>query len=69
MAYNKGLHGGNHRARPYGFMLMLAFGAALLGAMMLHKLGERRVFNLLVKEKDQELLALQLLLQVMLSSQ
>ncbi|KAF3443849.1 hypothetical protein FNV43_RR13539 [Rhamnella rubrinervis] len=64
MGYNKGngSNGGN-RGRSYGLMLLLAFGAALLGIMILHKLRERRIFNLLVKEKDHELLSLHLLLQ------
>lgn len=44
-------------------MLLVAFAAALLGVMVLHKLRERRIFHLLVKEKDQELMSLQLLLQ------
>lgn len=48
-------------------MLLLAFGAALLGVMVLHKLRERRIFNLVVKEKDRDLVSLQLLLQVNLS--
>ncbi|XP_042971848.1 uncharacterized protein LOC122303924 [Carya illinoinensis] len=52
-----------HRGRPYGLMLLLAFGAALLGVMVLHKLRERRIFNLLVKERDRDLISLQLLLQ------
>ncbi|KAK7312775.1 hypothetical protein VNO77_36897 [Canavalia gladiata] len=66
MAYNKGLHsssGGSHRGRPYVLILLITFGAALLGVMVLHKLRERRIYNLLVKEKDHQLHALQLLLQ------
>lgn len=61
-----GSHKGNgngNRGKPYGLMLLLAFGAALLGVMVLHKLRERRIFNLLVEEKGQELISLQLLLQ------
>ncbi|KAL0001859.1 hypothetical protein SO802_015640 [Lithocarpus litseifolius] len=53
----------SHRGKPYGLMLLLAFGAALLGVMVLHKLRERRIFYLLVHEKDQELISFQLLLQ------
>ncbi|PON81939.1 hypothetical protein TorRG33x02_222620 [Trema orientale] len=49
--------------RPYGLMLLLAFGAALLGVMILHKLRERRIFNLLLKDKDRDLFSLHLLLQ------
>ncbi|KAK4286190.1 hypothetical protein QN277_002782 [Acacia crassicarpa] len=65
MAYNKGNHGGGggNRGRSYALMLLLAFVAALLGVMVLHKLRERRIYGLLVKEKDRDLLALQLLLQ------
>ncbi|XP_028761564.1 glutamic acid-rich protein-like [Neltuma alba] len=66
MASNKGNHGGGsggNRGRSYALMLLLAFGAALLGVMVLHKLRERRIYSLLVKEKDRDLLALQHLLQ------
>ncbi|XP_014493676.2 uncharacterized protein LOC106755956 [Vigna radiata var. radiata] len=64
--YNKGMHsssGGSHRGRPYVLILLIIFGAALLGVMVLHKLRERRIYTLLVKEKDHQILALQLLLQ------
>ncbi|KAK7263620.1 hypothetical protein RJT34_31213 [Clitoria ternatea] len=66
MAYNKGLHsssGGSHRGRPYVLILLIIFGAALLGVMVLHKLRERRIYTLIVKDKDHQLLALKLLLQ------
>ncbi|XP_020214899.1 cilia- and flagella-associated protein 251 [Cajanus cajan] len=67
MAYNKGLHlhssGGSHRGRPYALILLITFGVALLGVMVLHKLRERRIYALIVKEKDHQILALQLLLQ------
>ncbi|XP_065876319.1 uncharacterized protein [Euphorbia lathyris] len=60
----KGNSNGNRTGnKPYGLMLLLAFGAALLGVMTIHKLRERRIFNLLVKEKDHQLISLQLLLQ------
>ncbi|CAK9158921.1 unnamed protein product [Ilex paraguariensis] len=52
-----------NRKRPYGLMLILAFGAAIFGVMVLHKLRERRIFNLLVIEKDRQIISLQLLLQ------
>ncbi|RVW46375.1 hypothetical protein CK203_081740 [Vitis vinifera] len=55
--------GGSGRGRSYGLMLILAFGAAVLGVMVIHKLRDRRIFNLLVKEKDRQLISLQLLLQ------
>ncbi|XP_057746419.1 uncharacterized protein LOC130965676 [Arachis stenosperma] len=76
MAYNKGLHGNiggggggshshshSHRGRPYALMLLIAFGAALLGVMLLHKLRERRIYNLILKDKDHQLLSVKLLLQ------
>ncbi|XAR55463.1 hypothetical protein NMG60_11035535 [Bertholletia excelsa] len=44
-------------------MLILAFGAAILGVMLLHRLREKRMFNLLLKDKDRDLLSLHLLLQ------
>lgn len=56
--------GGSGRGRSFGLMLILAFGAAVLGVMVIHKLRDRRIFNLLVKEKDRQLISLQLLLQV-----
>ncbi|OWM78618.1 GRIP and coiled-coil domain-containing protein 2-like [Punica granatum] len=61
----KGSSGGGQRerGRPYGLMLLLAFGAALLGVMALHKLRERRIHHLLLKDKDRELFSLHLLLQ------
>ncbi|XP_042520244.1 uncharacterized protein DDB_G0290685-like [Macadamia integrifolia] len=52
-----------NRGRAYGILLLLAFGAAVLGVMLLHKLRERRVFDLLLRDKDRELLSLQYLLQ------
>ncbi|GKU96548.1 hypothetical protein SLEP1_g9772 [Rubroshorea leprosula] len=61
----KGSSGGNGggRGRPSAVILLLAFGAALVGVMVVHKLRERRIFNLLVQEKDRDLLSLQLLFQ------
>ncbi|CAH9099273.1 unnamed protein product [Cuscuta epithymum] len=66
MAAKGGGHGGGGnggRGRSYALLLMLAFGAAILGVMILHKFRERRIFNLLVQEKDRQLLSLHLLLQ------
>ncbi|KAL5581915.1 hypothetical protein UlMin_014357 [Ulmus minor] len=64
MAYSKGNgSGSSSRGRAYGMMLLVAFGAALLGVMILHKLRERRIFNLLIKDKDRQLFSLHLLLQ------
>ncbi|XP_027156793.1 centromere protein F-like [Coffea eugenioides] len=56
-------HGTSNRGQPYGLMLLIAFGAAIIGVMVVHKFRERRIFNLLLTEKDRELTALQLLLQ------
>lgn len=66
--HNKGGNSSNsnsNRGRPYGLMLVMAFAAALVGVMMLHKLRERRIFNLVIKEKDTELVSLHLALQVL----
>ncbi|OIW12081.1 hypothetical protein TanjilG_15321 [Lupinus angustifolius] len=67
MGYNKGMYrgnGDNHRAKLYALMLMLAFGGALLGTMMLHQIREKKSgYNLVVKDKENEILSLQLLLQ------
>ncbi|KAE8686524.1 hypothetical protein F3Y22_tig00111059pilonHSYRG00170 [Hibiscus syriacus] len=56
-------NGSGHKGRPYGLMLLLAFGAALLGLLVLHKLRERRIFNLVIENKNRQLLSLQMLLQ------
>lgn len=56
--------GSGNRKRPFGMLLLLALGAALLSIVLLNKLRERRVFGLLLQDKDQQLLAIQLLLQV-----
>ncbi|XP_058088055.1 uncharacterized protein LOC131234984 [Magnolia sinica] len=53
----------SNRGRPYALMLLLAFGAAVLGVMVLHKLREKRLYNILISEKDRELISLQLFLQ------
>ncbi|TYK02167.1 Micronuclear linker histone polyprotein-like protein [Cucumis melo var. makuwa] len=51
------------RGRSYALMLLIAFGAALLGVMLLHKFRERRICNLLLKRTDQDLRSFQLLFQ------
>lgn len=53
-----------NRRRPYALLLLLALGAAVLSVVILHKMRERRLFNLLLRERDDQLLSLQLLLQV-----
>lgn len=64
----KGNNGGGHRerGRPYGLMLLLAVEVALVGVMALHRLRERHIQNVLLKDKDRELFSLHLLLQVIL---
>nr|XP_010313662.1 protein MLP1-like [Solanum lycopersicum] len=47
----------------YAVLLLLAFGVAIFGVIILHKLRERRIFNLLVKDKQIELIHVKLLLQ------
>ncbi|KAK4792115.1 hypothetical protein SAY86_022550 [Trapa natans] len=61
----KGSNGGGQRerGRRYVVMLLLAFIAALLGVMALHKLRDRRIQNLLLRDKDREIFSLHLLLQ------
>ncbi|GFZ05611.1 hypothetical protein Acr_17g0011830 [Actinidia rufa] len=54
---------GQNRGRQYGLMLFVSFGAAIFGVMLLHKLREGRIFNLLVQEKDNQLVYLHRLLQ------
>ncbi|GAB2274824.1 hypothetical protein Dimus_009598 [Dionaea muscipula] len=54
---------GHQRGRPYAVILLLAFGAAFLAVMVLHKLREQRVIAMVVTEKDQQLIALHSLLQ------
>ncbi|GAU41580.1 hypothetical protein TSUD_271890 [Trifolium subterraneum] len=64
MGYSKGLHnGGSQRGKPILLILVVIFGAALLGVMVLHRFREKRIYNLIVKEKDHQLLVLQVLLQ------
>ncbi|XP_072970373.1 uncharacterized protein [Typha angustifolia] len=53
----------NSRKRYYGLLLLLAVGAALLAVVLLHKMRERRVISLLLKERDQQILSLQFLLE------
>ncbi|PIN14232.1 hypothetical protein CDL12_13129 [Handroanthus impetiginosus] len=43
--------------------MLLVFGCAILGAMGIQRLKDRRVLSLLIKEKDDQILSLDLLLQ------
>jgi hypothetical protein len=54
----------NKRPPPYLLLLLLALGAAALSVGILHKMRERRVFSILLQERDQQLISLQALLQV-----
>ncbi|GMI74802.1 hypothetical protein HRI_001149500 [Hibiscus trionum] len=63
LASHKGNGNAHNKGRPYGLLLLLAFGAALLAVLLLHKLRERRIFNLLIEDKNRHLLSLQMLLQ------
>ncbi|KAF6163250.1 hypothetical protein GIB67_025114 [Kingdonia uniflora] len=58
-----GVGGRGGGGRPYGVMLLLAFGAAIFGVMVVHKLRERHIFTLLVQDKDHDIMSLHLLLQ------
>jgi hypothetical protein len=55
----------NGKKRPYALLLILALGAAVLSVVILQKMRERRVFGILLQERDSQLLSLQLLLEVM----
>ncbi|VFQ61787.1 unnamed protein product [Cuscuta campestris] len=55
--------GGSRAGRSYAMVLMVAFGAAIVGVMILYKFRERRIFNLVLRDKDTQLLSLHLLLQ------
>ncbi|KAI0507445.1 hypothetical protein KFK09_013570 [Dendrobium nobile] len=55
--------GSNNRKRPYGLLLLLALGMAVMCAVVLHQLREGRVLSLLIQERDQQLDTLQILLQ------
>lgn len=64
---HNGVGSNGNGSRGKQLMIMLAFGAAIIGAMALHKVRERRVIDLLVQEKHNQLSSLQLLLQVSLN--
>lgn len=55
--------GGNGKKRPYALLLILALGAAVLSVVILQKMRERRVFGIMLQERDGQLLSLQLLLE------
>ncbi|XP_021901100.1 uncharacterized protein LOC110817019 [Carica papaya] len=59
----RGGGGGRRWWCSWWLILMLAFVAALAGVMAVHRLRERRIFNLLLQQKNTHLLSLQLLLQ------
>lgn len=65
--------GGKHKSRgytmssnkrlPYLLLVLLAIGAATLSVGILHKMKERRVFSILLQEREQQLMSLQVLLE------
>ncbi|PHT73128.1 hypothetical protein T459_23913 [Capsicum annuum] len=58
-------HNNGSRGRStHAVLVLLAFGVAIFGVVIVHKLRERRMFNMLVKDKEIELIHLKLLLQV-----
>lgn len=54
----------NKRVPPYLVLVLLAIGAAALSVGILHKMRERRVLTVLLQERDQQLISLQVLLEV-----
>ncbi|TVU16273.1 hypothetical protein EJB05_39826, partial [Eragrostis curvula] len=55
--------GNNKRVPPYLVLVLLAIGAAALSVGILHKMRERRVLTVLLEERDQQLISLQVLLE------
>ncbi|KAL5214215.1 hypothetical protein ABZP36_003367 [Zizania latifolia] len=55
--------GSSNKRPPYLLLLLLALGAAALSVGILHKMRERRVFAILLQERDQQLISLQALLE------
>ncbi|KAL6651950.1 hypothetical protein ACP70R_010875 [Stipagrostis hirtigluma subsp. patula] len=55
--------GNNKRVPPYLLLVLLAIGAAALSVGILHKMRERRVLAVLLQERDQQLLSIQVLLE------
>jgi hypothetical protein len=54
----------NKKVPPYLLLVLLAIGAAALSVGILHKMRERRVLTVLLDERDQQLISLQVLLEV-----
>jgi vacuolar-type H+-ATPase subunit I/STV1 len=54
----------NKRVPSYLLLVLLAIGAAALSVGILHKMRERRVLTVLLDERDQQLISLQVLLEV-----
>ncbi|XP_047949699.1 cyclin-dependent kinase 11B-like [Salvia hispanica] len=64
----KGTHSHSHRRRWSNAYIVMAivccvFGCGILGLMGIHRLKERSSFSLMIKEKDDQILSLHLLLQ------
>ncbi|KAM0829188.1 hypothetical protein ACQ4PT_067030 [Festuca glaucescens] len=54
---------GSPKKLPYLLLLLMAIGAATLSVGILHKMRERRVFSILLHEREQQLMSLQALLE------
>ncbi|CAM0901879.1 unnamed protein product [Alopecurus aequalis] len=54
---------GSNKRVPYLLLLLLAIGAATLSVCVLHKMKERRIFSMLLQEREQQLMSLQALLE------
>uniref|UniRef100_A0ACD5UU94 Uncharacterized protein n=1 Tax=Avena sativa TaxID=4498 RepID=A0ACD5UU94_AVESA len=53
----------SNKRLPYLLLVLLAIGAATLSVGVLHKMRERRVFSILLQEREQQLMSLQALLE------
>jgi hypothetical protein len=56
--------GNNYKKLPYLLLLLLAIGAATLSVSVLHKMRERRLLSVLLQEREQQLMSLQVRLEV-----
>jgi hypothetical protein len=56
--------GSNKRVSSYLLLVLVAIGATALSIGILHKVRERRALTVLLEERDQQLISLQVLLEV-----
>jgi hypothetical protein len=54
----------NKRVSSYLLLVLVAIGATALSIGILHKVRERRALTVLLEERDQQLISLQVLLEV-----